>query len=131
MQTPEFIAKKSAWKLINFWSILSCILIIPLFILIIRIIILKKTLIEFYQDKIIVKSGWLSKHERQSVFIGVYSVSVDQSLWGRICNYGDVKVDVPDKWDIDTEYIAKPNTLKEYLSTKTVQRTQTQNILYN
>lgn len=131
MERPEYIAKKSAWCLINFWSILFCVLIIPLFVLIIRIIVLKKYSIEFYQDRIVVKYGWLSKHESQSAFMGVYSVSVDQSLGGRICNYGNVRVDVPGNWDIDTRGISKPQELKAYLSTKTVRRQQTNNVLFN
>lgn len=32
----ELVVKKSAWGVVNFWSIVLCILIIPIFVLIIK-----------------------------------------------------------------------------------------------
>ena len=60
----------------------------------------------------------LNRQERQSVFLGVLSVSVDQSLLGRIFSYGDLRVDVPGSWDVDTTGIADPNALRGFLEAR-------------
>lgn len=117
---PNYIAKKSAFSVITFWRIIACILIIPLFVLIGRIIAVKKYQIEFYDDKIIIHSGLLSKKSKQIVFMGVTGTSVNQSLKGRIFNYGDVSVDCVGKWDVDTNGIKRPKELESYLQTKIV-----------
>lgn len=120
----NYVAKKSAWGAVSIWSILFCWLIIPIFVMIFKIIALKAESIEFYDGKVVQKSGILSKREKQSLLTNVTSVSVNQSLWGRIFNYGDVKVDLIGKWDIDTVGISRPNELKafleDYLSNKNI-----------
>lgn len=85
-----------------------------------NIIKLKKDVIEFYDDKIICKKGVFGKSETTTVFMGVYAVNVEQSFFGRIFNYGDVKVDAAGKWDIDSTGIKKPRKLKEFLEQYTV-----------
>lgn len=116
--TPNYVAKKSIAKELNFWLILFFWLIIPLIIQIVRILQAKAYTIEFYDEKVIIKSGVLNKNESQSVFAGVFSVSVSQSLFGRMFNFGDVSVDCPGKWDINTNGIKNPKGLKAYLETK-------------
>ena len=113
--TPNYVAKKSAASVLSFWLIVFFWLVIPLIIQIARIVSAKCYSIEFYDNKIIVKSGVLNKNERQSVFAGVYSVSVSQSLAGRILGYGDISVDCPGRWDVDTVGIKNPADLKNYL----------------
>ena len=113
--TPNYVAKKSAASVLSFWLIVFFWLVIPLIIQIARIVSAKCYSIEFYDNKIIVKSGVLNKNERQSVFAGVYSVSVSQSLAGRILSYGDISVDCPGRWDVDTVGIKNPAALKNYL----------------
>ena len=121
---PNYVAKKSAWGGVSFGSILACILIIPIFMLIFRILAAKQFCLEFYDDKIIIKSGLLNKKKQQMVFMGVTSVSVEQSLWGRLFGYGDVVVDCVGKWDVsNTTYIKNPEALEEYLQTRIVQAT--------
>ena len=121
---PEFVAKKSAWEVITFLGILSCILIIPIFVLIYRIFAIKQFTLEFYKDKIIVKQGLLVKSKKQMVFMGVTSVSIERGLWGQIFNYGDVVVDCVGKWDISlTTHIKNPEALEAYLQTRIVQPT--------
>ena len=112
---PNYVAKKSATSVLSFWLIVFFWLVIPLIIQIARILSAKCYSIEFYDNKIVVKSGILSKQEKQSVFGGVYSVSISQSFAGRIFNYGNIKVDCPGKWDIDTTGIKDPESLKIYL----------------
>lgn len=117
---PIFVAKKTAWKGVTPLCVLLFWLVVPLIIMICRIVILKHQVIEFYDDHVIVKSGVLSKNERKTVFPSVLSVSVNQSLWGRICGYGDLKVDVVGRWDVNLEGICNPVALKKILEDKVI-----------
>ena len=112
---PNYIAKKSIVAQLSFWLILFCWLIIPLIIQIVSILRAAIYSIEFFDNKIVTKYGILGKNEKQTVFIGVSSVSVSQSLAGKIFKYGDVRVDCRGKWDVDTKRVKNPKGLKEYL----------------
>ena len=127
---PNYVAKKSAASVLSFWLIVFFWLVIPLIIQIARILSAKCYSIEFYDNKIVVKSGVLNKQENQSVFGGVYSVSLSQSLMGRMFNYGNIRVDCPGRWDIDTEGIKDPMELKKYLETYITANGMT-NIIHN
>ena len=127
---PNYVAKKSVTAVLSFWLIVFFWLVIPLIIQIARILSAKCYSIEFYDNKIVVKSGVLSKQENQSVFGGVYSVSISQSFLGRIFNYGSVRVDCPGKWDVDTESIKNPSALKKYLENYITSNGMT-NIIHN
>ena len=129
--TPNYVAKKSTAANISVLCILFFWLIVPLIIQIVRILSAKSYTIEFYDDKTVIKSGILNKQEKQSVFMGVYSVSVSQSLMGRIFGYGDIRVDSPGQWDIDTCAIADPRGLKNYLETRIVKGSNVNNIIHN
>lgn len=117
---PNYVAKKSIASVLSFWSIISCILIIPIFFLVAKIIAAAKYRIEFYDDKIISYVGVINTKKKQSVFLGVAATSVEQSLFGHLFNYGNVVVDCVGKWDIDTNGIKNPSGLENYLQTKIV-----------
>ena len=127
---PNYTATKSAISAISFWGLVSCILIIPIFILIFKIIAVKKYRIEFYDDKIVTYSGLINTSKKQSVFMGVTSSSINQTLLGHIFNYGDVTVDCVGKWDVDTTYIKNPKALDEYLQTKIIETTQSNQFVH-
>ena len=127
---PNYVAKKSVTAVLSFWLIVFFWLVIPLIIQIARILSAKYYSIEFYDNKIVVKSGVFSKQESQSVFGGVYSVSISQSFFGRIFNYGSVRVDCPGKWDVGTESIKDPSALKKYLENYITSNGMT-NIIHN
>ena len=127
---PNYVAKKSTAAALNIWLILFFWLIIPTFILIFRILCAKNYSIEFYDEKVVVKSGILNKSERQTVFAGVYAVSVNQSLCGRMFNYADLWIDCPGQWDVNTEGIKNPAGLKAYLETK-ITTSGMHNIVHN
>ena len=120
MGQPNYVAKRSAWTAVTPLRVIFFWLIIPLIVMLVDIAVKKRDMICFYDDCIIQKSGLLSKKERRSAFLDIISVSVNQTFWQRICRYGDVKVDVAGKWDINTSDIANPNGLKEYLEDKIV-----------
>ena len=115
---PNYIVKKSVVPVLSVWLILFFWLVIPLIIQIVRIAAAKSFSVEFYDNKIVMKSGLLNKQEKQSVFVGVNTVSISQSFLGRIFGYGDVKVDCRGKWDVDTYGICNPKGLKAYLESK-------------
>ncbi|MDE7070582.1 MAG: PH domain-containing protein [Clostridia bacterium] len=117
-QEPEYVAKKSAWKAVTLFRVLFCWLIVPLIIMIVDIAKLKSQKIEFYENYIIQKGGVIAKYERQSTFRGVISVSINQSIHGRMFDYGDIAVDVVGKWDVNTTAIADPKHLKKYLDSR-------------
>jgi len=126
----NYTVKKSVIHSISFWLVILSFLVIPLFIQIWRIIEAKNYSIEFLNNKIITRSGVLNKKEYQTVFMGVYSVSISQSFFGRIFNYGDVRVDCPGKWDVDTIGIKDPQGLKRFLESK-ISASQTTNVIHN
>ncbi len=130
-QQPNYVAKHSAWEAVTFWRVVLFFLIIPLIVMIVDIFVKKNDVIEFYDDHIIHRKGILSKTENRSVFTGVFNVSISQSLWQRICGFGDLSVDAPGKWDINTKGIANPNGLKNYLESKFVKPSQTTNVFTN
>ena len=127
---PNYIARKSVVAVLSPLCILFFWLVIPLIIQIVRILAAKNDIIEFYDDKIVRKSGILSKNETQSVFMGVYSVSLFQSLFGRMFGYGDLILDVPGEWDVSTAGIKDPKGLKAYLETKIVKPNTTTQVVF-
>ena len=121
----EYVAKKSAWSCISFGWILSCILIIPIIILVFRILAVKQETITFYSDKVVWEKGFLSKKVKTFAFTGVFSVDIEKSLMGRIFKYGHLKIDFVGKCDINTFYIKEPDKLVQYLNSKIVKKQDT------
>ena len=112
---PKYVVKKSIVAAITVPRILFCWLIIPLIFMIVDMVQRAFVSIECFDNHIVYHNGVLSKNEHQCIFTGVQSVTVHQSLWGRIFNYGDVQVDVRGQWDINTTQIKDPYKFKEYL----------------
>ena len=126
----NYTVKKSVIHQISFLLIIASIFIIPLFIQIWKIFYAKSFSIEFFENKIVTKSGVFSRKEQQTVFMGVYSVSISQSFFGRIFNYGDVRVDCPGRWDVDTVGIKDPHGLKRFLESR-ISVAGTTNVIHN
>ena len=112
---PNYVIRKSAWSVVRPWHILLFFLIVPLIIMIIKIINVKDDTISFYNNKVVQRSGIFSKYERTNVLTRVLSVTVKQTFWGRIFNYGTVHVDVVGKWDINMRGVKDPMKAKAYL----------------
>ena len=130
METPQYVARHSAWKGVTFLRVVLFWLIVPLIIMIVDIIRNKKHVIEFYDRYVIEKSGILNKRETKFIFAGVCSVVVNQTLLGRICNYGDVIVDVVGKrWGINTFGISRPQELKRFIEEKIINPDETVKVL--
>lgn len=110
-----FVVKKSVWSEITFFRIILCILIIPIFFLVYRIIESRFEKWELKGNKVIHTSGLLSKRTEQTVLTGIFAVNIDQSLKGRIFNYGDVFIDVGGLKDLYLTGVSKPENIKRSL----------------
>lgn len=119
---PPFMVKggSEASGLFGLWFVVFVTCAFCWLVCLVKIVKAKHFVIEFYHDKVITKSGVIAKHEKQTAFFGVYSVSVHQSMSGRMFDFGDVVADVRGKWDINTRKIKAPKELKEYLESKIV-----------
>jgi uncharacterized membrane protein YdbT with pleckstrin-like domain len=115
IERPNYVMRKSAWSVVRPWHILLGFLIVPLIIMIVKIINIKDETISFYNNRVVVRSGIFSKHERTNILTRVLSVTVKQTFWGRIFNYGTVQVDVVGKWDINMRGVKDPMAAKAYL----------------
>ena len=49
------------------------------------------------------------------MFPKVLSCHVYRSFWGRVFNYGDIRVDAIGKWDVDLMAIKRPLFVRKYL----------------
>lgn len=112
----NYVITKSALKAFTLWRILFIWTIIPIFIILIHIWILKRDKTYFYDDKIISKSGLVSKHIKETSFVGISTVRIDQSLWGRMFRFGDLYIDIIGKWDIKISGAKHPEIAREFLS---------------
>ncbi|MBO5931474.1 MAG: PH domain-containing protein [Clostridia bacterium] len=112
---PNYVIRKSAWSVIRPWHILLFFLIVPLLIMIWTIINIKDETISFYNNKVVIKSGILRKNERTTILTPVLSVTVKQTFWGRIFNYGNIHVDMVGKWDINMRGVKNPMEVKAFL----------------
>ena len=52
--------------------------------------------------------GWIHRHAHEIVLGKVESILVEQNLWGRICNYGTIKVSGTGAGTIVLSYIKRP-----------------------
>ncbi len=87
--------------------------------------------IEFYDDKVISRSGVFNKQENESVFKGVLSVSINKTFFGGIFNYGDVKADLTGKNNMTLTGVKNPDGLKQYLQSRKIEASEIQHIVTN
>ena len=117
---PLFISKKSKLASFTILRIVFFWLIVPLIFIIIDMVRASVEKTEFYDKKIIKKTGIISKNESNIMFKGVISVSINQGFSGRIFGFGDVHIDLVGKDNLYLEKVRKPYELKKFLETKIV-----------
>ena len=76
--------------------------------------------VEYYEKNVLQKTGIISKNEKNTIFKGVVSVTVNQGIWGRLFGYGDVHIDLVGKNNLQLEKVKNPYELKKFLETKIV-----------
>jgi uncharacterized membrane protein YdbT with pleckstrin-like domain len=158
-EKPNYVATKSSWYAVNPFLVLTTIILgiwaaaplikediprdiwmygliaagalfaIALIVFFGKVIVLKSYKIKYYDNVVVCQFGILNKHERKSAFLGATSVVVDQTLMGRLLNYGDIYIDTIGKWDIDTTYIAKPKKLQAYLEERLITGSMVQTLM--
>jgi len=63
----------------------------------------------FISDKRFFHSyGWIHRHAHEIIINKVESILVEQNLWGRLCNYGSIKVSGTGAGTIVLRYIKRP-----------------------
>ena len=112
---PHIVARKSILPAFKFWRLLTFWLIVPLIMIIVDVIKLRSQYVEFYDSFVIQKRGVFNKTEERCMFPKVMSCHVYRSFWGRVFNYGDIKVDAIGKWDVDLIGIKRPLFVRKYL----------------
>lgn len=117
---PLFVAKKSKMASFSILRIIFFWLIVPLILIILDMVRAGIEKIEFYEKNVIEKTGIISKNEKNTIFKGVVSVTVNQGFWGRLFGYGDVHIDLIGKNNLHLEKIKNPYELKKFLGTKIV-----------
>lgn len=125
----NYVITKSAWTAFTLWRILLIWTIIPIFIILIHIWILKNDKTYFYDDRVISKSGILSKHVKETSFVGISAICVDQSLWGRIFNFGNLHIDVVGRWKVTIKGVKKPMDAREFLTQYIVRKEEVTSVI--
>jgi len=144
MIKPNYIMRKSAWCVIHVWEVLLLLLsiptliagfvlplpepfnlvvfalagvlfVVPAVIMAWNVINIMDETISIYYNKVVQRSGILAKYEHTNILTNVLSVTVKQTMWGRIFNYGTITIDTVGPWDIDMKGIKDPMKAKEYL----------------
>lgn len=87
-------------------------------LLVFALLVAKSYKIEVYTNRLVVRSGFISKKVKQSVMTPIVGVEIEQSVSGRLWNYGYVYIDkVGVGWDVDCHYIKNPEAFKNFLET--------------
>ncbi len=90
--------------------------LIPVIVVLETILEAVKNEIRIYDKYIITRKGLINVKETRSVMTPIIGISVEQSVTGKIFNYGNVKIDKIGKgWDVDFKYIKKPDQFKMFL----------------
>lgn len=95
--------------------VFAALALIPLTMIIVKVIILNSLQVEFYDTYVIKKRGVFNKTEEKCMFPKVLSCHVYRSFWGRVFNFGNVKVDAIGMWDVDLTNIKRPLLVRKYL----------------
>lgn len=111
--------RKSVWAEIGLWTVLLFWLIIPIVIAVIKA---KNYRVEIDDTTVRISSGVFNKGSNDFAVAGITRMNVNQSLWGRICNYGDVHVSLAGGTYVTLEGVVAPNEVKNALN-KHLQKT--------
>ena len=111
--------RKSVWKEIGLWTVLLFWLIIPIVIAVIKA---KNYRVAIDDTTVRISSGVFNKGSNDFAVAGITKMNVNQSLWGRICNYGDVHLSLAGGTYVTLEGVISPNEVKNALN-KQLQKT--------
>ena len=119
---------KSVWAEMTFLKILLCWLIIPV---VVAVIVAKNYNVLITNTTINVSSGVFSKHNDEYAVAGITSISIGQSFWGRICNYGTVYISLAGNKHVSLYGIKDPSGVKKFLNSKLLKTAESTHTLVN
>ena len=103
---------------------------IPLLKFIYHAIVLKQTRIEFFDERIVVREGWLNKNERVMLFMGITEVRKKVSFWGMIFGYGTIYINGVSDFNVrPMKYIKIPRNLQRYLNRNIISASTTNRVV--
>ncbi len=103
---------------------------LSLFIFLIHVIVVKQTRIEFYDERIVVREGWLNKNERVMLFMGITEVRKKVSFWGMLFGYGTIYISGVSDFNVrPMRYIKKPRRLQSYLNRNIISASSTNRVV--
>lgn len=117
--------KRSVWAEMTFLKVILFWLIIPI---IVAIVVAKNYVVKISKTTILVESGVFNKNKEEYAVAGITNISVSQSFWGRICNYGTLDISLAGNKRVSLMGIKGPNEVKLFLNeklTKTANATHT------
>jgi uncharacterized membrane protein YdbT with pleckstrin-like domain len=130
---PLLVAAELALRkldLFNFWFIPAAVYGFFLIWFLLKVLVLKQTKIEFYDERIVVREGLLTKREKVMLFMGVTSVRKVVPFWGLVFGYGDLYISGVSDFDVrTTRYIKRPRKLQGYLNRHIVSSSDTNRVV--
>lgn len=108
-----FVVMKSVGPYITFLGLV--IIVISGILCLCEGLVMRSNTLEFYKTKYVIKSGVINKHEKEVLLTNLLSVSLSQTLSGRLLDYGTVKINLIGKHDISLSGVKHPHELKKYI----------------
>ena len=110
--------------------VIAFLLHIPLLKFIYHAIDLKQTRIEFYEERIVIREGWLNKNERVMLFMGITEVRKKVSFWGILFGYGTIYISGVSDFNVrPMKYIKRPRRLQRYLNRNIISASSTNRVV--
>ena len=132
--TPEYVAKKSTAALtgkIIFGILFFWLLLIPTIKMIAAIIEYHNFTVEIYKRRIVIKEGVFNIVKKEQSRTGIVSVTKTQSLWGNICGYGDLHINLVGKDDLYLQNIKDPDELKSFLQKSIINGRKVKQVMFD
>ena len=107
--------RKSAWAEMTLLKVLFCWLILPV---IVAIVVARHYNVHVGQMSISVKEGVFSISNHEYAVAGITEINVYQSFFGRIFNYGTVKISLAGNKYVGLEGILAPNEIKAFIESQ-------------
>ncbi len=86
--TPVLEVRPSWWEF--FWHLVFCWLLVPLIVALIK---RNSLVLRIYPDRLTLEMGWLSKKLLDIIITDYRTIEVNQSVWQRILNIGELRID--------------------------------------
>ena len=120
--------RRSAWAEMSPLKWLWCWLIVPI---IIANVVARAYRVSLTDKKITVSSGILNKRMEEYALAGITRVSVEQSFFGQIFNYGTVVLYLAGDKSVYLSGIMQPSSVRDFVNKKLTKTASAEHILVN